>query len=300
MARTRFVPDHSLTGRMVFVVFLLGLLYVSVIAGLIAFTNVSSIAILVVAAGFLLAQWYWSDKLALMAMGAREVDRDQAPELHALVDRMVALADMPKPRIAISYLDMPNAFATGRNPSNAVLCVTDGLMRRLRTEELEGVIAHELSHIAHRDVAVMTVASFLGVVAGLIFRFGVYFGGGGRSNNNNAVPVFAIIWLGSIAVYVISFLLTRALSRYREFAADRAAAYLTGNPSSLASALTKITGDTAKIPTRDLRKTAAASAFFFAPAAVGRSLSGILSTHPPTEKRIQKLAEISAQLGRPF
>src|SRR5690606_18493142 len=164
----------------------------SVIAGLIAFTNVSSIAILVVAAGFLLAQWYWSDKLALMAMGAREVDRDQAPELHALVDRMVALADMPKPRIAISYLDMPNAFATGRNPSNAVLCVTDGLMRRLRTEELEGVIAHELSHIAHRDVAVMTVASFLGVVAGLIFRFGVYFGGGGRSNNNNAVPVFAI------------------------------------------------------------------------------------------------------------
>jgi len=271
-----------------------------VIAGRIAFTNVSSIAILVVAAGFLLAQWYWSDKLALMAMGAREVDRDQAPELHALVDRMVALADMPKPRIAISYLDMPNAFATGRNPSNAVLCVTDGLMRRLRTEELEGVIAHELSHIAHRDVAVMTVASFLGVVAGLIFRFGVYFGGGGRSNNNNAVPVFAIIWLGSIAVYVISFLLTRALSRYREFAADRAAAYLTGNPSSLASALTKITGDTAKIPTRDLRKTAAASAFFFAPAAVGRSLSGILSTHPPTEKRIQKLAEISAQLGRPF
>lgn len=300
MARTRFVSDHALTGRMIFVVFLLGLLYVSVIAALIAFTSVSAVVILMIAGGVLFAQWYFSDKLALMAMGAREVSREEAPELHALVDRMTALADMPKPRIAVSHLDMPNAFATGRNPNNAVLCVTDGLMRRLQTEELEGVLAHELSHIAHRDVAVMTIASFLGVVAGLIFRFGIYFGGGGGNRDNNAVPVFAIIWLGSIAVYVISFLLTRALSRYREFAADRAAAYLTGNPSSLASALTKITGETAKIPSRDLRKTAAASAFFFAPAAVGRSLSGILSTHPSTEKRLEKLAQISAQLGRPF
>lgn len=296
MAHTRFTADRGLTGRMVFVMFLLGLLYVAVVAGLIV-AGAPTVIVLLIAAGVLGAQWFFSDKLALLAMSAREVSPEEDPQLHAIIDRMCALADMPKPRIYVSPMEMPNAFATGRNPNNSVVCVTHGLLRRLETQELEGVLAHELSHVAHRDVAVMTIASFLGVVAGLVFRFGLYFGGG-NSRDNNALPVMAFIWLGSIAVYVISFLLTRALSRYREFAADRAAAYLTGNPSALASALVKISDDVQSIPKRDLRKAAPASAFFFAPAAVGKSLAGILSTHPSTEKRIEKLSQIAAQLGR--
>jgi heat shock protein HtpX len=252
--------------------------------------------VLVIAGGFLLAQWFFSDKIAMMAMRAREVTPEEAPELHGVIDRLCALADMPKPRIAISDSDMPNAFATGRSPKKAVICVTTGVLRRLEPAELEGVLAHELSHVAHRDVAVMTIASFLGVLAGLVARWGLYFRGGG--NNNNAAVVFVVVWLASIAVYVISFLLTRALSRYREFAADRAGAYLTGQPSALASALTKISGDIAQIPTRDLRRAQPAQAFFFAPAAVGKSLGNLLSTHPTTEARIQRLAQISAQLGK--
>ncbi|MBM7788753.1 zinc metalloprotease HtpX [Tenggerimyces flavus] len=295
MASTRFAPDRGLTSRMVIVMFLLGLLYVSAIVGLIV-AGVNAALVLVIAGGFLFAQWFFSDKLALMAMRAREVTAEEAPELHAIVDRLCALADMPKPRIAYADSDMPNAFATGRSPKKAVICVTRGIMQRLETPELEGVLAHELSHVAHRDVAVMTVASFLGVLAGLVARWGLYFRGG---NNNNAAIVFVVVWLASIAVYVISFLLTRALSRYREFAADRAGAYLTGQPSALASALTKISGDMAQIPTKDLRRAQPAQAFFFAPAAVGKSLGNLLSTHPTTEARIARLAEISAQLGRP-
>jgi heat shock protein HtpX len=296
MASTRFAPDRGLTSRMVIVMFLLGLVYVSAIVGLIV-AGVNAAAVLVIAGGFLLAQWFFSDKIALISMGAREVSPEEAPELHAVVDRLCALADMPKPRIAYADSDLPNAFATGRSPKRAVICVTRGIMQRLEPAELEGVLAHELSHVAHRDVAVMTIASFLGVLAGLVARFGLYFRGG---NNNNAAVVFAVVWLASIAVYVISFLLTRALSRYREFAADRAGAYLTGQPSALASALTKISGDIAKIPTRDLRRAQPAQAFFFAPAAVGKSLGNLLSTHPTTEARIARLAEISAQLGRPM
>lgn len=297
MASTRFAPDRGLTSRMVIVMFLLGALYVSAIVGLIV-AGVNAALVLVIAGGFLFAQWFFSDKLALMAMRAREVTPEEAPELHAIVDRLCALADMPKPKIAYADSDMPNAFATGRSPKKAVICVTRGIMQRLETPELEGVLAHELSHIAHRDVAVMTVASFLGVLAGLVARWGLYFRGGG--NNNNAAIVFVVVWLASIAVYVISFLLTRALSRYREFAADRAGAYLTGQPSALASALTKISGDMAQIPTKDLRRAQPAQAFFFAPAAVGKSLGNLLSTHPTTEARLARLAEISAQLGRPM
>jgi heat shock protein HtpX len=300
MARTRFLPDRGLTSRMVLVMFLLGLLYVAVMAGLIA-TGFDVMWVLIIAAVVLVAQWFFSDKIALAAMGAHVVepeDGQMEADLHGVIDRLCALADMPKPRVAIADSHMPNAFATGRNPKKAVVCVTTDLMRKLDKAELEGVLAHELSHVAHRDVAVMTIASFLGVLAGLVARFGMY-SGLGRSRDNTAI-VFAVIWLGSIAVYVISFLLTRALSRYREFAADRAGAYLTGQPSALASALTKISGDMAQIPTKDLRRAQPAQAFFFAPAAVGKTLGGLLATHPSTDKRLERLAQVSAELGKPM
>ena len=296
MARTRFRSDAGLTARMTAVMLLLGALYVTVAAGLIAY-GVSAVAVLVFALLAGLGQWYFSDKLATMAMRAREVTPAQAPELHGMVDRLCALANMPKPRVMIADTDMPNAFATGRSPEHSVVCVTTGIMRRLDNEELEGVLSHELSHVAHRDVAVMTIAGFLGVLAGLVMRWGMYFGGGRRDNNNN-VP-FIVIWLASIVVYFISFLLTRVLSRYRELCADRSGAYLTGKPSALASALTKISGDMARIPSRDLRESQALNAFFFAPAINGKSVSTLFSTHPALETRLAQLAKISADLSRP-
>jgi heat shock protein HtpX len=213
-----------------------------------------------------------------------------------MVDRLCALADMPKPRVAIAYTDVPNAFATGRSPNHAVIAVTTGLLDRLDGEELEGVLSHELSHVAHRDVLVMTVAGFLGVAAGLVMRWGMFFGGGRR--DGNSVP-FLVIWLGSIAVYFISFLLTRVLSRYRELSADRAGAYLTGKPSALASALTKISGEMARIPNKDLREAQAFNAFFFAPAIKGEQVASLFATHPPLERRLSQLADISADLSRP-
>jgi heat shock protein HtpX len=296
MARTRFRSDAGLTARMTAVMLLLGALYVTVAAGLIAY-GVSAVVVLVFALLAGLGQWYFSDKLATMAMRAREVTPAQAPELHGMVDRLCALANMPKPRVMIADTDMPNAFATGRSPEHSVVCVTTGIMRRLDNEELEGVLSHELSHVAHRDVAVMTIAGFLGVMAGLVMRWGMYFGGG-RRDNNNSVP-FIVIWLASIVVYFISFLLTRVLSRYRELCADRSGAYLTGKPSALASALTKISGDMARIPSRDLRESQALNAFFFAPAINGKSVSSLFSTHPPLETRLAQLAQISADLSRP-
>lgn len=283
---------------MVLVMFFLGLLYVVAIGAVIA-AGVSIAWVIIIAGGFLIAQWFFSDKIALAAMRARVVSPEEAPNLHAIVDRLCALADMPKPRVAIAEMDLPNAFATGRNQKNSVMCVTTGLLRRLDQNELEGVLAHELSHVAHRDVAVMTIASFLGVLAGLIARFGMY-SGIGRSRDNNAALVFAVVWLSSIVVYVISFLLTRALSRYRELAADRAAAHLTGQPSALASALTRISDDMQQIPQQDLRRAQPAQAFFFAPAAVGKSLGRLFSTHPSTEARLAQLAKISAELGKPM
>jgi heat shock protein HtpX len=278
------------------VMLLLGALYVTVAAGLIAYgVSVAAVLIFAVLAGA--GQWYFSDKLATMAMRAREVTPAQAPELHGMVDRLCALANMPKPRVMIADTDMPNAFATGRSPEHSVICVTTGIMRRLDNEELEGVLSHELSHVAHRDVAVMTIAGFLGVLAGLVMRWGMYFGGG-RRNNNNGVP-FIVIWLASIVVYFISFLLTRVLSRYRELCADRSGAYLTGKPSALASALTKISGDMARIPSRDLRESQAMNAFFFAPAINGKSVGTLFSTHPSLETRLAQLAKISGDLSRP-
>ncbi|MEU7836436.1 zinc metalloprotease HtpX [Nonomuraea sp. NPDC050022] len=295
---TRFAPDRGLTTRMVVTMFLLGLLYVAFMGVLIA-VGVQGLVVLVLAGGLLLAQYFLSDRIALFAMHGREVSPQEAPELHGMVDRLCAMADMPKPRVAIADSDVPNAFATGRNQNNSVLCVTTGILRRLEPQELEGVLAHELSHVAHRDVAVMTIASFLGIVAGLMTRFALYTGLGRSRDNNGGVPIGLIIMLVSIVVYAISFLLTRALSRYRELAADRAGALLTQRPSALASALTKVTGDMARIPSQDLREAAPFNAFYFAPAlAKGASIATLFSTHPPLERRLEQLARISAQLGR--
>ncbi|MEW9548830.1 zinc metalloprotease HtpX [Nonomuraea sp. NPDC050783] len=297
--RTRFAADRGLTGRMVVTMVLLGLLYVVFVGVLIAL-GVRALTVLVVAGVLLLAQYFLSDRVALFAMHGREVSPQEAPELHGLVDRLCALADMPKPRVAIADSDVPNAFATGRNQNNAVICVTTGLLRRLEPQELEGVLSHELSHVAHRDVAVMTIASFLGIVAGLMTRFALYSGLGGRRNGGQGgLPVGAIILLVSALVYAVSFLLTRALSRYRELAADRAGALLTQRPSALAGALAKVSGDMARIPTRDLREAAPFNAFYFAPAlSGGRPVASLFSTHPPLERRLDQLAAISRQLGR--
>jgi heat shock protein HtpX len=305
MSRSRFRPDRGLVARMTLTMFLIGLLYVVVIAVLLA-AKVSLVPVLVIAALLLFAQYYFSDKMALYGMGGKIVTPEQAPELHGIVDRLCALADMPKPRVAIADTDMPNAFATGRNPSHAVVCATTGIMRRLDTEELEGVLAHELSHVAHRDVAVMTFASFLGMVAGLITRFAFYsglFGGGGFDNDdrdNNSAGAMIVIVLVSILVYLVSFLLTRSLSRYRELSADRSGALLTGQPSALASALQKVSGAAARIPSRDLRSAEAFNAFFFTPTfAKGFSISSLFSTHPSLEKRLEQLSKLSVQLGQP-
>lgn len=304
MARTRFAPDRGLTSRMLLTMFMLGLLYVVFVGFFFVFLPKYAVIVLVIAAGFLLVQYFFSDKLALFAMHGKLVSPEEAPELHGVIDRICAMSDMPKPRVAIADTDVPNAFATGRNQKNAVVCVTVGLLHRLDTTELEGVLAHELSHVAHRDVAVMTIASFLGIMAGLLTRFGLQWGlwGGfdnrGRNNNdqNTAMVLFVTIAV-SAAVYAISFILTRALSRYRELAADRSA----GRPSALASALTKVSGEMAKIPTKDLRAAEPFNAFFFAPAfAKGRgvSISTLFSTHPSLEKRLAELSKISAQLSR--
>ncbi|WP_405151924.1 zinc metalloprotease HtpX [Sphaerisporangium sp. NBC_01403] len=300
MTQTRYAPDRGLTVRMVVTMFLLGLLYV-VFVGVLITLGVQAIVVLVLAGGLLLVQYFFSDKIALFAMHGKEVSPQEAPELHGLVDRLSVLADSPKPRVAIADSDVPNAFATGRNQKNSVVCVTTGLLRRLDPLELEGVVAHEMSHVAHRDVAVMTIASFLGIVAGLMTRFALYSGLGRDRGNNNGPPIGLIIMLVSLVVYAISFLLTRALSRYRELSADRAGALLTQRPSALASALVKVTGEMSRIPTRDLREAQPFNAFFFAPALSSRngaSLATLFATHPPLERRLEQLSLIAAQLGR--
>ncbi|KUJ70217.1 heat-shock protein HtpX [Streptomyces albus subsp. albus] len=299
MARTRFAPDRGLATRMVTTMFLIGLLYVVLVGGLMVLLRGAWPLILLLAGGLFIAQFWFSDRIAAFSMGAREVTPEQAPELHGAVDRLCALADMPKPRVAIADSDVPNAFATGRNQKNALVCATTGLMRRLEPDELEGVLSHELSHVAHRDVAVMTIASFLGVLAGMITRVALW-GGLGRSNNRdqNTAIVMLLVPLVSAVVYCVSFLLTRLLSRYRELSADRAGALLTGRPSALASALTKVTGQMARIPTRDLRQAEPFNAFYFVPALSGESLARLLSSHPTLEQRLDQLGRISVQLGR--
>src|ERR1700730_3562750 len=287
MARTRYASDRGLIARMGATMFLLGLVFTGFIIALyfVFFWyghrhgggGGSSAGLVVLAAvigaGVAFGGYYWSDKIALSTARAQLVTPQQAPHLHGIIDRICALADMPKPRVAISPVNLPNAFATGRSSKVAVVCVTDGLLKKLNDEELEGVLAHEMSHVAHKDVAVMTIASFLGIIAALLVRFAFYgelFGGGGRSNNNNnnqnALPIMLIVMVIGIVVYAVSFLLIRLLSRYRELSADRSGPLLTGQPSALASALVKVTGDIARIPTRDLRQAEPLNAFYFAPA----------------------------------
>jgi heat shock protein HtpX len=309
VASTRFAPDRKLTSRMVFVMFLLGLVYVLAIGVAVVFASAKILPIIIIViGGFFFLQYFLSDKIALFSMNAREVGPDDSPEahrLHAILDRLCALADMPKPRVALCDSDVPNAFAAGRSQKNTVVCATTGIMRRLDDNELEGVLAHELSHVAHKDVAVMTIASFLGILAGLItritFEIGLWGGYSDRRRNNNddTGMVLLAVTVVSALVYALSFLLIRALSRYRELAADRSGALLTGNPSALSSALVKVTGDMARIPTGDLRKVEAFNAFFFTPAlAGGASISAMFSTHPTLEARMENLAKISAELGR--
>jgi heat shock protein HtpX len=318
MVRTRYAPDRGLQARMGLTMFLLGIVFVAFVTALVfvlmAFKQGSGVIIffaVVLGAGLAFGSLFWSDKIALRAAGAHEVSPAQAPELHGVIDRLCALANMPKPRVAIAQAAMPNAFATGRNSKNAVVCVTTGLLERLDQKELEGVLAHEMSHVAHKDVVVMTVASFIGIIAALLVRFAFYselFGGGGgrgrggNNNNGGALPIMLIVMLVGMVVYAVSFLLIRLLSRYRELAADRAGALLTGQPSALASALTKVSGAMAAIPTKDLRAAEPLNAFYFAPALKGReggvSLSTMFSTHPSLERRLRQLSEISAQLGR--
>src|SRR6476646_1452314 len=295
--QSRFRSDRRLTVRMTVTMFLLGLLYVAFVAALIVLLK-SWLLVVVLMAAMFVAQFWFSDRIAMFAMRGRVVEREEYPELHAVIDRLCAIADMPKPVVAVSEMGMPNAFATGRNPDHAVVCVTTGLLGRLEPAELEGVLAHELSHVAHKDVAVITVASFLGVIAGLIVRFAFYsqlFGG--RKDQNTAV-IFAAVMGISAAVYALSFLLIRALSRYRELAADRAAALLTGRPSALASALTKVSGEIARIPTKDLRTAQAFNAFYFTPALGAEpGIAKLFSTHPSLEQRLEQLGRISAELG---
>lgn len=306
MAGSKFRPDSGLTTRMVLTMVLLFVVYVLFVVGLVA-AGLNIWLVLVLVAAFAAFSYFSSDKIAMFAMEAKEVSPQQAPDLHAVVDRLCAMADMSKPRVGIADTDVPNAFATGHSEKSAVICVTTGLVRRLEGPELEAVIAHELSHIAHRDVMVMTIAGFLGIVAGFLtqagLRFAMFSGmAGGRGNNNGPAPavVALLVVLVSAVAWALSFLLTRALSRYRELAADRAAAYLTGRPSMLSSALSKITGDMARIPTRDLRQAEPFNAFFFAPALSekGFSFSQLIATHPPVQQRVSRLAEISRQLGQ--
>ncbi|MEV5142934.1 zinc metalloprotease HtpX [Streptomyces sp. NPDC052727] len=296
--QSRFRSDRRLTVRMGLTLFLLGLLYVGFVAALIVLLK-SWVLVAVLIGALFVAQFWFSDRIAMFAMRGRVVEREEYPGLHAVVDRLCAIADLPKPVVAVSQMDMPNAFATGRSPEHAVVCVTTGLLRRLEPAELEGVLAHELSHVRHKDVAVITIASFLGVLAGLIVRFAFYsqvFGSGRRDQNTAAV--FAAVLGVSAAVYAISFLLIRSLSRYRELAADRAAAHLTGRPSALAAALTKVSGEIARIPTKDLRTAQAFNAFYFTPA-TGREpgIERFFSTHPTLEQRLEQLGRISAELG---
>ncbi|MEQ4500911.1 zinc metalloprotease HtpX [Nocardioides kribbensis] len=303
MAHSRFVKDRGLTARMTLVMFLLGLLFVVLVVGLMAVFRSPGLGLLIGVAGLGLVwwQWYSSDTVAMKAMRAREVTPQQAPELHGMIDRLCALADMPKPRVGIADNRLPNAFATGRSPERAVVVVTTGIMQTLNAEELEGVLAHELSHVAHRDVLVMTAASSAGILAGTLTQgaqYGAIFGGG-RRDNNNGLPVWLLVLLVSVVTYAVSFVLIKVLSRYRELSADRSGAYLTMNPQGLASALQKITGEINTIPQKDLRASQSMNAFFIAPAVRGASLKTLTSTHPSLEQRLEQLARIQAELGRP-
>jgi heat shock protein HtpX len=282
---------------------LLGLLYVIFAVVLFQVLNVGLVPMVVIVVGIAFFQYYTSDKLALAAAGAKVVTREQAPALHDTVERLCAMADLPKPKVAIMDTPVPNAFATGRSPKHAAVCVTTGLLDRLEPKEVEGVLAHELSHIANRDVLIMTLASFFAMLAAMLTRFGLYAGmwsgGGNRNNNNNGPPVWLIVMAVSILVYAISFVLIRMISRYREYAADRGSALITGAPEYLMSALQKISSQMTLIPNRDLRQVEGMNAFFIIPAKAKSSLAELFADHPPLEKRIAALSAIAREMGRP-
>ena len=289
---TSFGKDTGLQVRMTLTLFLLGLVYVILVVALFA-AGVNGVTIAIIAGGLALFNLFGSDKLALHAMGARVVTPAEAPELHAMIDRLCVQADLPKPRVAIADTRMPNAFALGRSPKSATVCATTGIMELLSPSELEGVMAHELTHVANRDVLVMTLASFFATIAAYIVQFGFFFGGSSDDDDN---PSVMVLFLVSIGVYVVSFFLMQALSRYREFAADRGAALITGRPSALASALTRISSGMHRIPERDLRATSELSAFYIFPPGTGKSIGNLFATHPPMEKRIAARARLEAQL----
>ncbi|MBI5106630.1 MAG: zinc metalloprotease HtpX [Solirubrobacterales bacterium] len=299
MARpSSFGRDTGLQARMLVTMLLLGLVYV-VFVGVLFAAGASGVVILLAAGGLLAFQFFASDKLALSAMGAREVSPQEAPELHAMVERLCVQADIPKPRLAVVQTPMPNAFAMGRSQKHATVCATTGIMELLSPAELEGVMAHEITHIVNRDVMLMTLASFFASIASMIVQFGFFFGGGGGygDSDDDGPSVMAII-LVSAVVWVVSFFLMQALSRYREFAADRGAAVITGRPSALSSALMKISGTMQRVPQTDLRAHSELNAFYIVPANVKQSLFNLFATHPPMEQRIAALSRLEAQLQR--
>jgi heat shock protein HtpX len=289
---------------MLFTGSLLGLLYVFFALALFYVLNAGLVLMLVIVGGLAFFQYFTSDKLALRASGAKIVDREEAPALHDMIERLAAMADLPKPRVAIIDSEVPNAFATGRNKKHAAVAVTTGLWNRLEPQEIEGVLAHELSHIVNRDVLVMTVASFFAMLAGLLTRFGLYSGmfggfGGSRDSNNNSVPVWLIVVVVSVVTYFLSQVLILAISRYREYAADRGSALITGAPEHLMSALQKIASQITMIPQQDLRQVETMNAFFIVPTNWRKKTAELFMTHPPMEKRLAALAEIAREMGRP-
>src|SRR3954454_5626803 len=292
---TSFGRDPGLQVRMVVVMLLLGVVYAALIAAL-YIAGAGAIGILVIAGGFAAFQFFASDKLALSAMGARIVSPQEAPQLHAMIERLCVQADLPKPRVAVVNTRMPNAFAIGRSPKHATVAATTGIMALLSPSELEGVMAHELTHVKNRDVAIMTLAGFFATIAAYIVQFGFFFGGGGGYGDDDDNPSFIVLFLVSIAVYIISFFLMQALSRYREFAADRGSALITGRPSALASALMKISSGMERIPQKDLRASSELSAFYISPGGVRASIWALFATPPPMEKRIEALQRLEAQL----
>ena len=298
--------DTELTFRMMFTVFLLGCLYIAFI-GLLLFAGVPWFFVLAISIGMAVFQYYGSDKLVLMATGAKIVEQDEEPRLHAMVERLAAMADMPKPKhIAVMDTPVPNAFATGRNPSNAVVAVTTGLMRRLTDRELEAVLAHEMAHVKNRDVAVLTWASIIVIAAGflmqMLFWVSLFGGFGGRDSDNRDAGQFMLVmlavYIGTILVYFLSQLLILALSRYREFAADMGGAIMTGAPMQLASALAKISDDMYRIPEKDLRQVEHANAFFIIPKLKQGGGASLFASHPPVEARIERLREMQRQMER--
>jgi heat shock protein HtpX len=301
MKRKALGRDAGLSIRMLATTGMLGLLYVVFALVLINTLNVGILGMALIVGAMAFFQYFTSDKLALLASGAKVVERDQAPALHDMVERLAAMADLPKPKVAIIQSDVPNAFATGRNPKHSAVAVTTGLWERLEPQEVEGVLAHELSHIANRDVLVMTLASFFAMLAGMITRIAMYSGmmGGGGRDRDSGPPVWIIVMLVSIITYALSYVLIRTISRYREYGADRGAAILTGAPEHLMSALQKIAGTIQAIPERDLREVSAMNAFFIIPTSVKRGAGELFATHPPMEKRIAALSKIAREMGRP-